>query len=149
GRQRRAVLPRHLELPRGLDRIPLALRHDADKAALAYDTGAGNVGDRAFIDAERLGARAVGALAARAHDAPMQHAGNAHVLHVLVGAGGLGRQVDPRHVGADQRIAADRLLRGYAGELDVERLVAEEIAVAHGAGRVAVDRHHALRYDQA
>ena len=98
---------------------------------------------------DRLGAVAVGALPARPHDAAVQHVGQAHVLHVHVFAARLVGDVDARHAGADQLVAVDRLLRRRAGELDVEWLVAEEGAVADRAARVAVDRHHAFRHDQA
>jgi len=45
---------------------------------------------------------------------------------------------------ADELVAGDRLLRRDAGELGAERLVAEELAIADRAGRVAIDGHHPL-----
>jgi hypothetical protein len=148
-RQRRGLLPRDLERARGLDRVPLARGDDADEVALAHDPGARNIGDRALVDAQGLRAGAVGALPARTHDPTVQHVGHAHVLHVHVGAARLGRNVDARHARADELVAVDRLLRRRAGELDVEPLVAEELAVGDRAGGVTVDRHHPFRYGEA
>jgi hypothetical protein len=147
-RQRRGFLPRHLERADGLDGVPLALRDNAEEVALAHDPRR-DVLDRVLVDADRLGAGAVSALAARAHHAAVQHAGQPHVLHVQVGPARLVRNVDARNVAADQRVAVDRLLRRGAGELDVERLVADERPVADRLGRVAVDRDHAFRHNQA
>ncbi len=148
-RQLRRFRPGHLEDLRGLDRVPLLRGDHADEVALAHDARGRDVPDRAFVDRKRLGASAIGALATRQHDAAVQHVGQAHVLHVDVFAGHLVRQIDTRHPRAYQRVAVRRLDRRGARELDVERLVAKEVAVLDRAVRLAVDRNDALRYDQA
>ena len=147
--QRRALLPSHLERARGLDRVPLALRDDADEVALAHDPRAGNGGNRALVDAQGLGAVTIGALPAWPHDAAVQHVGHAHLLHVDVSSGHLVRDIDARHARPHELVPVDRLLRRDAGELDVERLVAEQRAVAHGAAGMTVDRHHPFGHDEA
>ena len=59
-----------------------------------------------------LGPGAVGALAARPHDPAVQHPGHADALEVGVGAGHLGRDVDPRRArAADEAVRRDRLRR--------------------------------------
>ena len=143
-RQRRALLPRHLERARGLDRVPLALGDDADEVALAHDRAPGMAAIELSSMLKRLGAVAIGALPARPHDAAVQHVGHAHLLHVDVSSGHLVRDIDARHARAHELVPVDRLLRRDAGELDVERLVAEQLAVADGAAGMTVDRHHAL-----
>src|SRR6516165_838550 len=126
--QRDTLLPRDLEIARRLDRIPLALSDDADEIAKAHDARR-YVGDRCLVDMERLGTRSVGALTARTHHAAMPHAGNSHVLHVRVFPGDLVGNIDARHPRADQPIATSRLLRSSAGEFDMERLIADELAI--------------------
>jgi hypothetical protein len=68
--------------------------------------------------------------------------GHPHLLYVEVFSGHLVRNIDPRHPRAHEFVPVDRLLRRDAGELDVERLVAEQRAVADRAAGVAVDRYH-------
>ena len=149
-RQCRAFLPRHLERLRGLDRVPLVLGDHADEVALAHDAGGRDVLDRALVDAQRLGAGAERALSARQHHAAVQHVGDAQMMHELVAAAHLVRQVDARRPRTDELVAMRRLLRRGAGELDVERLVTEKIAVLHRAERAfAVDRHDAVVHHQA
>ena len=149
-RQCRAVLPRHLERLRGLDRIPFVLGDHADEIALAHHARGRDVLDRAFVDAQRLGAGAERALPARQHHAAVQHAGHAQMMHELVASAHLVRQVDARRPRADQLVAVRRLLRRGAGELDVERLVAEEVAVFDRAEvALAVDRNDAVLHHEA
>src|SRR3989442_639264 len=114
-----AVLPGHLEVAGRPDRVPFALGDDADEISAAHHAGR-YAGDRTLVDVERLGSRSVGALPARAHHAAVQHAGDAYVLNVLVFGGDLVGDIDARYPRADQPVAADRLLRRRAGELDVE-----------------------------
>ena len=147
-RQRGIRLPGDLEVAGSLDGIPLALGHHADQIALAQDTRAGNVLDRALVDAQRLGAGAVGALPARPHHPAVQHVGHAHMLHVGVFGADLVGQIEPRHPRAHQLVLADRLARRGAGEREMHRLVAEKIAVAHRPAGIAGDRDDAFRYRQ-
>ena len=95
-RQFRAVLPRHLERLRGLDRIPLVLRDHADEIALADDARGRDVLDRTFVDAQRLGAGPERALSARQHHAAVEHVGNTQMMDELVASAHLVRQVDAR-----------------------------------------------------
>ncbi len=145
-RQPRRHVPGDLELFSGANRVPFPLGDDTDEIAFAHHARAGNIGNRAFIDARDFGAKAVGALPARTHDAAVQHVGHSDVLHVHVLATDLVGDIDARHVAADKLVVGDRLLRRLARHLHVELPVADECAVGDGTGRIAVDRHHALRH---
>jgi hypothetical protein len=132
GRHCRAVPESAPTIPERLSRldgVPFALGNHADEVALSHNPRAGNVLDRAFIDARRLGTGTKGALTTRQHDAAMQHSWHADVLHVHLPARHLVDDVDARYPRADELIAARRLLRCGAGELDTKRLVAEQVAV--------------------
>ncbi len=149
-RQFRTFLPGHLERLRGFDCIPFALGHHADEIAFAHHPRRRDVLDRAFIDTERLGARAEGALPARQHHAAVQHPGHAQMVNQLVAPAHLVRQVDARHPRADQPVAVRRLLRCRAREFNVERFVAEKLAVFDRAeSALAFDRHNAVGDHQA
>ena len=67
--------------------------------------------DRTCVDADDLGAVSIGALPTRTHDASVQHAGHAHVLHVNIFAADLVGNVDARRPGGDEPVLGDRLLR--------------------------------------
>ena len=109
--QRLRLRPCRLELLRRLDRGPLALGDDAEEIALAHDLDdAGNVLDRALVDAFELGADR-----RRAHHAAVQHAGHAEVLHVGEAAGHLVRDVDARHRLADDLVVLRVLAVGGLG----------------------------------
>ncbi len=123
-------------------------RDHAHEIALAHHAGAGNVLDRALVDAERLGAGAVGALPARTHDAAVQHAGYPHVLHVGVFGADLVGKIEARHPSTHQLVLADRLARCSAGEREMQLLIAEKIAVPYRPARIAGDRDDAIRYRQ-
>jgi hypothetical protein len=142
-RQRGRVLPLDLELLRGAHCIPLILGHHAKEVAAAYNSGAREILDRAFVDGERRRAGAVGTLAARAYNPAVEHVGDTHVLHVRVGAVDLGGHIHPRHA-----VLARRLPRRRPGELDIERFVADQLAIAHRAVRFSVDRHDTTRDHQ-
>ena len=125
-------------------------RDDAEEVAEADDLRALDVLDRALVDRDDLRRRAVavGALAARPHDAAVEHARDADVVDVGRLAGDLVRDVDPRRARADDLVLADRLRarrardglgrrRRVAGgrearDLDVEQLVADQRAVGDG-----------------
>lgn len=149
GRQRRRRLPGHFERRCGLDRVPLAFGDNTDKIALADDARARNVGDRALVDAQRLRKRAERALPARQDGAPVEHPRHAHVLHVRVLRAHLGRDIDAWDIGADEPVLARMLLRRRPGEPDLERLLAEELAIGHRTARRIVDRHHPARHREA
>ena len=61
----------------------------------------------------------------------MQHAGDAIVMHVRVFARGLFRHVDARRALADKPVAARRLWRRGSVVFEVERLVAEQVAIGN------------------
>ena len=130
-------------------RIPLALGHHAEKVAPAHDPCSRDILERGFVDGERRRAGAVGTLAARAHNPAVEHVGDTHVLHVRVSAVDLGRHIHPRHARADELVLARRFPRRRTSELDIERFVADQFAIADRAVRFAIDRHHSARDDQA
>src|SRR6185436_20764494 len=83
-----------------IDGLLLALRHHAEKAAVTYDrddSGHG-LGPGLVEAVER------GAVAWRTHNATMNHAGKAHVLHEGGAARDLGRNVAARNAAADYRV---------------------------------------------
>src|SRR6266699_3856950 len=88
-REDRGVLPRHLQLCGGLDRVVLARSDDAEEVARPHDPDAGDVPDRAHVDREDRCGGAVTALAARADDAPVQHPGDVDVVDIRVPSGDL------------------------------------------------------------
>ena len=100
-RQSRRRVPGHFQLPGGADCVPLVRRDDADEIVPAYNPGARDVLDGTFVDAHHLRSGSVGALAARAYDAAMQHARHAHVLHVDVLAADLVGDVVARNPRTD------------------------------------------------
>ena len=120
--QRRHRLPAHLELRRRLDRIFLALGDDADEIADPDDGDqSGNVAHRGFIDRDQAGADEIADIDAgigRTHDAAMQHAGHAHVVHIDQFAGRLCRQIDARHRLSDDGVGADSLHRDIVGQFE-------------------------------
>ena len=85
---------------------PIRGRDHADEVALAQHPRAGNIGKRAFVDADHSGAGSIGALAARAHDASVHHAGHAQVLDVVVAGTDLASKVGARWTLAHQAILA-------------------------------------------
>src|SRR6516225_8021037 len=116
-RQRLRFRPRCLELLRRLDRAPLALGNDAEEIALADDFHhPGNVLDRSLIDALERGADR-----RRAHDAPMQHAGHAEVLHVGETSRDFVRDVDARHRFAHELVVLGVLASRGLGVIELER----------------------------
>ena len=133
--------PLHLELARRLDRCPLALADDAEEVGDAHHLHqAGNVLDRAFVDALQRGAEC-----RRAYHATVQHARHLEVLHVGEGAGALARDVEPRHRLADDGVEVWVLGRRLGIELQVEVLAADQLAVAdrladHAAAGLRLDR---------
>ena len=108
-RQRGRPIPDDLQLLGAAHRVPFVLCHDADEIAAAYDPSALNGTNGCFIDAHYLGASTIGALAARPHDAAVQQARHAHVLHVDVFAADFVRDVVPGDWRTYQFVLAGRL----------------------------------------
>ena len=98
-----------------------------------------------FIDAHYLGASTIGALAARPHDAAVQHARHAYVLHVDVFGADFVRDVVPSDWCANQLVLARRFDRRGPGHRQVESLIADKLAVCDRAVHVAYNGYHALR----
>ena len=142
-------VPRDFQLPGGANRIPFVLRHDADEIGAAHDTSTWNAANGTFIEARYRRACAIGTLAAGPHDAAVQHARHAHVLHVGECSTDLGGDVVAGDGRANQPVLIGRLDRRRAGHLQVEWLVADERAVFDRTGRVAHDGDHTLRHRQA
>ena len=123
--------PARLELARRLDRGPLGLRHHAEEIALAHDLhDAGDVLDRAFVDAFELGADR-----RRPDHAAVQHAAHAQIVDVGEAPGHLGRDVDARDRLADDLVVLRVLELRRLGvvELDREHLAADQLAIADAA----------------
>ncbi|MEY9369027.1 hypothetical protein ABIE83_003645 [Bradyrhizobium diazoefficiens] len=108
-----------------------------------YD--AGNVAHRGFVDREQAGADerpGIDAGIGRTHDAAVQHARQADVVHEGQLARGLRRQIDPRHRLADDGVVADGLDGDVVGKLEPDRLAADQFAIADAA--VVVPAHEAV-----
>ena len=139
-RQPGPVRPLHLQLLRGLDRVPFALGDDAEEVLQAYDPGA----VRRLPVAEQLRAEP-----RRPDHAAVQHPRHANVLDVEVLARHLGRDVDARHRLADDRVLARGLrLRPAEREpepaglaldrnRDAEQATVDELAVRDSPRSVA------------
>ena len=75
------------------------------------------------------------AVARTAHDAGMQHAGQAHVLHIGLAARDLGGDVDARQVRGRSARAPPLAARHVGLGLDLQRQRRGEFAVAEAVGR--------------
>ena len=128
---------RDLELRRRLDRVFLALGDDADEIADPdHGDQPGNIAHRSFVDRDQAGADerpGIDAGIGRAHDAAVQHAGHAHVVHIDQFAGRLRRQIDARHRLPDDAVGGDRLDLDLVGKLEADGLVADQFAIADAA----------------
>jgi hypothetical protein len=114
-----ARLPgRELERARPcLDGLFLALRHHADEAAVAQHRHHA----RHRADGREVQRGEHVAAIGRAHHAPVEHAGQHHVVHERRPARHLGRQVEARHVVADDARALHRLQRRAVPDVGVEQ----------------------------
>ena len=102
-------IPSHPQLLRRTHGVPFVRRNDADEITAAHDTRTRDVRNRVRVDARDASTVAVRPLAARTNDAPVPHAGHAHVLHVDVRARGLRRYVVARNADADDLVLANGL----------------------------------------
>ena len=136
-RQCRRRLPGDLELRRRLDRVFLPLGDDADEIADPDDGDQpGNIAHRSFVDRDQAGADkrpGIDAGIGRAHDAAVQHAGHAHIVHIDQFAGRLRRQVGARHRLPDDAVGVDRLDQNLVSQFEADRLAANQFAVADAA----------------
>ena len=76
----------------------------------------------------------------RTHDAAMQHAGHAHVVHVDQFAGRLCRQIDARHGLADDGVGIDRFHGNIIGQFKLDALARDQFAIADAAIVLAADQ---------
>ena len=134
-------LPAHDELAHRLLGLLLARRDHADEVADHDDADdAGNVRDRRLVDRLQQVAdefARVDAGVGRPHDAAVQHAGQAHVVHEDRAAGGLGGDVDARNRCADDAVVGWRLRRRVGGEHELDVPAVEKRAVADAVCGVA------------
>ena len=112
----------------GLHRLPRLLGDDADEVLLDDDLhDAGHAANRALVDAHQRGADG-----RRPHDAAVQHAGHAHVVHELELAGHHRGHVDAGHRRAEHGPLAGRLSpRPSASSGRLNFSSADELAVGH------------------
>ena len=127
--------PDHLQLLRGTNRVPLVLGDHAHKIAFSNHARPRNLTEGSFVYIQYLRAGPVHPLAPWADHAAMQHPGDAHVLHVGVLGADLRGSIVTREIRAHDLVLGGRLHRRRAGEGHVERLVADQLAVAHGTAR--------------
>ena len=125
--ERRAAGPRHAQAIGDLHRLPWLLGDDTDEVVPDdHFHEARHVAHGAFVDAVTVAPRRW-----RPHDAPVQHARHAHVVHELELTGDHRVHVDARHRCAEHgpftRVPALRLRI----EPDVEAPAADELAVGH------------------
>src|SRR5262249_936061 len=92
---RRDWLPRHSELARGPDGVPLAVRRYRHEVIPTHDPNATNVLDRVFVHGKHFRTDAVWTLTFRPHKAAVEHARESHLLHVHVLAADLVGDVEP------------------------------------------------------
>ena len=122
----------------------LALGNDADKIADDDDIDqAGNVTHRVLVDADQAGAderAGIDTGIGRTHDAAVQHAGDANVVHVSEFAGRLRRKIDARHRAADDLIIVDRFDGHVVSQRETDGLVADQLAIAERAIIGATDQ---------
>ena len=147
--ERRRDVPRHLQLLRGAHGVPLVRRDDGEKVALPDDADTANVRDGRFIEAGDACAVRVRTLPGRTHHASVQHARQPDVLYVRVLAADLVREIHTRMAGADNGVPSRSFLRGRAGQRDLERLVAEQVAVRDGLRLVVRCRDDAFCHGES
>ena len=141
-------LPRHAQLAHGLLGMFLALGDHADEVAQHHHGAqSGDVRDGRFVDRRQRVADEVAVVRTcvrRSHDAPMQHAGHAHVVDENEFARELGRYVDARLRRTDQPVIGSWFGGGERIELQHGALPGDQRADGDAAIRRVADRHHAV-----
>ncbi len=130
--------PLGLESPRGADGVPLAVGDHGEEALDADHAGALDGRDGRLVHGDQGGAQR-----GRMDHAGVQHVGQHQIVEILVAPRDLGGQVGPGQRLADEAEAVGRLERRLSVDLQVEGLVADEIAVGDGAAAV-LRPHHAV-----
>ncbi|MNM72708.1 hypothetical protein D3C81_844080 [compost metagenome] len=135
-RHRRHGFPLHPQLARGQHRILFALGHHADEVALHHHIDqARHIAHRFAVDREQAVADEIAAVAAsvrRPHHAPMQHAGDAHVVDEGQHAACLGGDIDAASRAADDAVGRHRLDRHVVGQRQRHVLALHQRAIADG-----------------
>ncbi len=130
----------------------LALGDDADEVAdRHHGADAGDVRDGRFVHRfERVAdeVAVVRARIGRAHHAPVQHAGRAHVVHEDQLARELGRDVDARLRAADDAVVLRVLQARAAVELQHGACARHQLAEADAEGRVVAGVDAAFAHRQ-
>ncbi len=143
--------PSHLQRFGRPHRVPFLLRDHGKEILDANHFGAGDVGDRAFIDRDRHGARD-----GRADRARVQHIGQLEIADLLQRAEHFARYVAARHRFADdlklgrllqRRLDFDgeRLRLAREADRGVEIPAADKLGVGDALARIGERMHHAIR----
>ena len=136
------------ELLRAFDRSPFILGHDGEEVSFADNLDdAGDAADGLFVDAFKTSADG-----GRPHDAPMQHIGDAEILHVSEGARDLCRNVEAGYRRTNQLeiFGVFCFWRRLVVDCEREGLAADQIAEAHALAAAADDSvadRHVVRRD--
>jgi hypothetical protein len=137
--------PAHHQIGAGGLSLLLALGHDAHEVAYHHHrTDAGDVGDGTLVHrfegvADEVAV--VGPGVGRAHHAPVQHAGHAHVVHEHCVAKGLGRDVHTRLRLAHHAVIGHRFDGAVEVQAQLDAAAPQQLAVAHAARGVARHAH--------
>ena len=137
-RQTGARAPLGLERARRPQRVPLAFGDHREEALDPHHAGSPDGGDRRFVHRDERGAER-----GRADHPGVEHAGQHQVLQVAVVPGDLRGQIRPGQRLADEAEAVVGLERRRLVHLQVQRAIADQIAVAHRPGAVLA-AHHAV-----
>ncbi len=139
---RRGMRPFDAQLAGRFDRLLLALAHDRDEVAAAHHAHEPRK-LRALVEREHVRARL-----RRSHHARVEHAGHGEIRDVSIGALDLRRDVEARDRLAGHRVLARILERRRLGDLDVEGLAADELAVGDALRLVGGDIDDAIAHAQ-
>ena len=138
-RKRRGVPP-DLQRCGRVDRLPFLLRNDGDEVLLDDDLD--HAWRRLALPAVDAGERRVERR--RPNHARVHEPRNAHVLRVDEPSGRLPDDVRARHRLADDLVLVERLRCRFAGDLEIEPLVADQLRVGDRRSAAALDRDDAL-----
>ncbi len=137
-RQAGARAPLRLERARRAERVPLALGHHREEALDPHHAGAPDARDRRLVHRDQRGAER-----GRADHPGVQHARQHQVLEVAMVPGDLRGQVGTGQRLADEPEALVGLEQHRLVHLQVQRAIADQLAVAHRPGAVLA-AHHAV-----
>ena len=118
------------------NRLLLALRNDADKAAVAHDCSHA----RHRLHFGGIQGDEPGSGPGWTRDAAVEHARQFHILHVTRHAGDFRRNIDARHGLADQGMQFRRFGRDLGGRFARQQIVARQFPVSDAAAAAGRDR---------